>query len=408
MSTHLLHIATRDQVLAFRLAQQHLAARLPRGALIEAARCGLQNTPPGMAALALHARVTDLAPAELDRALAVDKTLLQVWSARAAPYVIPTRDAAVFTAGLLPENEEALRFFMGGAGLHLDLFGMSAAELVERTAAALPKVLDGRELTKDELGIALARRLGQDGAVQNAPLWNTPDGFGNNRYGETLVRFALSVVALRGLFCIAPRRSTVTTFRRMDQWLGAPLPPADRAQARAELVRRYLHYYGPSTAEHFAAWAGIVPAQATQAWRLVEDELAQVSVDGRSTWLLERDIPQFIAPAAATGARLLPPHDPYLLLRDRTTLLPNRALHRHLWRASGNPGLVLLDGQVVALWRPRKQGRRLALTIGLFRDVPPSGRDQIEAEAATLAPFKACTAVEVAFAEAPDRNIAPI
>jgi hypothetical protein len=297
---------------------------------------------------------------------------------------------------------------MGGADPHLDLFGMRAAELVERTAAALPEVLDGCELTKDELGVALARRIGHEVVPDKLPLWNTPDGFGKNCYGETLVRFALSVVALRGLFCIAPRRSTVTTFLRMDQWLGAPLPPVDRAQARAELVRRYLQYYGPSTAEHFAAWAGIAPAQATQAWRLIEDELAQVSVDGGSAWLLERDIPQLIAPEAATGARLLPPHDPYLLLRDRATLIPNRALHRRLWRASGNPGVVLLEGQAVALWRPRKKGRRLGLAIQLFRDVPPSGRDQIEAEVATLAPFKDCTAVEVAFAEALDRNTAPL
>jgi len=285
---------------------------------------------------------------------------------------------------------------------------MSAAELIERVAAVLPAILDGRELTKDELGIALARQLGQDGAAQDEALWNTPDGFGNNRYGETLVRFALSVVALRGLFCIAPRRGTVTTFLRMDQWLGTPLPPTDHAQVRAELVRRYLQYYGPSTAEHFAAWAGIAPAQAAQAWRLVEDELVQVTIDGRSAWLQHRDVPQLTTPEAATGARLLPPHDPYLLLRDRTTLIPNRALHQHLWRASGNPGVVLLDGQAVALWRPRKQGKRLGLTIEWFSDVPPSGRDQIEAEAATLAPFKDCTAVEVAFAEAPDRNTAPL
>jgi len=233
--------------------------------LIEAARCGLQNTPPGAAALALHARVTDLTPADLERALVVDKTLLQVCSVYAALYVVPTRDVVVFTAGLLPESEETLRFFMGGAGPHLDLFGMSASEVVKRTAIALPAILDGRELTKDELGVALARQLGQDVPPDKVLLWNTPDGFGSNRYGETLVRFALSVVALQGLLCIAPRRGNVTTFRCMDQWLGAPLPPTDRIQARAELVRRYLQYYGPSAAEHFAAWAGIAPVQAAQA-----------------------------------------------------------------------------------------------------------------------------------------------
>jgi hypothetical protein len=400
MRTHHPHTATRNDVLAFRLAQQHLAARLPRDSLIEAAWCGIQNTPPGMAALALHARITDLTPAALDHALALDRTLLQVWSMRAAPYLIPTRDIAVFSAGLLPEDEESLRFFMGGAGPHLDLFGMSGTEVVERTAAALPEILDGRELTKDELGVALARQLGQGIPAQNLPLWNTPDGFRSNRYGETLVRFALSVVALHGLFCIAPRRGNATTFRRMDEWLGAPLPPADRAQAQAELVRRYLHCYGPSTARHFAAWAGIAPAQAAQAWRLVEDELVQVAVEGHSAWLQQRDVPQLIAPSKAAGARLLPPHDPYLLLRDRTTLIPNRALHRQFWRASGNPGMVLLDGQFVAAWRPHKRGKRLMVAIELCSAVPESGRAQIEAEAATLAPFQDCSAVQVAFAEA--------
>ena len=148
--------ATRDQVLTFRLAQHHLSQRLSRGSQIEAAgACGIQNTPPGAAALALHARVTGLTPADVDRALAIDKTLLQVWSVRAAPYVVPTSAAAVFTTGVLPEGEESLRFFLSGAGPHLDLLGMSASEVVERTAAALPAILDGRELTKDELGVAL-------------------------------------------------------------------------------------------------------------------------------------------------------------------------------------------------------------------------------------------------------------
>ena len=117
-------------------------------------------------------------------------------------------------------------------------------------------------------------------------------------------------------------------------------------------------------------------------------------------WLLQRDLPQFMSPTMAADVRFLPPRDPYVLVRDRTTLIPNRALHRLLWRASGNPGVVLLDGQAVALWRPRKQGRHFGLTIEWFRDMPPSGRDQIPAEAVTLAPFKDCTAVEIAFAEA--------
>ncbi|HUV89079.1 MAG TPA: crosslink repair DNA glycosylase YcaQ family protein [Anaerolineae bacterium] len=92
---------------------------------------------------------------------------------------------------------------------------------------------------------------------------------------------------------MAPRWHHVTTFVRTGQWPGAPLPQVNRAHAQAELVRRYLHCCGPSTAEHLAAWAGVAPAQAAQAWSLVERELVEVNVDRRTTWLQQRDLPRF-------------------------------------------------------------------------------------------------------------------
>lgn len=80
----------RDQVLAFRLNGHHLAQRLPEGSLLVAAgACGVQNSPPGSAALALHARVDGLTPEQLDQAVDVDKRLLQSWCMRGAPYFSP-------------------------------------------------------------------------------------------------------------------------------------------------------------------------------------------------------------------------------------------------------------------------------------------------------------------------------
>ena len=99
--------------------------------------------------------------------------------------------------------------------------------------------------------------------------WYAP----GQRLGESVVRFAISVVSLQGLFCFAPRRGNSATYIRTDQWLGAPLHKTRRENLRAELVRRYLHCYGPSTMEHFAEWAGIAPAQAAHAWKLIESEL---------------------------------------------------------------------------------------------------------------------------------------
>ena len=50
---------TREQVVALRLARHHLSERLPAGSAAEAAVVGLQDTPPGSAALALAARSED-------------------------------------------------------------------------------------------------------------------------------------------------------------------------------------------------------------------------------------------------------------------------------------------------------------------------------------------------------------
>jgi hypothetical protein len=95
------------------------------------------------------------------------------------------------------------------------------------------------------------------------------------------------------------------------------------------------------------------------------------------------------APAAALH--------PYLALRDRDTLLPDRALRRRVWRPIGSPGVVLVDGRVVGIWRPRKQGQRLALTVEPFVRLPRPTRDAIQAEAEHAAPYRGATTAEVSF-----------
>ncbi len=395
-------IADAGQVRAFRLAGHNLAARLPPGSLLAAAgACGVQNTAPEAAALALHARVSQLEPGDVERALEAERTLVQAWSLRAAMVVFPRADAAVFTAGLLPDGELALRAFMLGAEPGLRQVGMSAGELVERTAAALAEALPGRARTKNELGVELAERIGRGLAARQRDAWLSPTYIAAEQsLGETLVRFALPVTALRGLVCFGARRGQERPLVVTGEWLGAPLPHVSPGQARAELVRRYLHCYGPSTPEHLAAWAGIAPEQAARMWALVERELVAVSLAGRTAWLHQRDVPRFASPPTPEGIRLLPPHDPLLQLRDRALLVPDRGLHRRIWRAAGSPGVVLAGGQVVATWRARKAGRRLRLAVEPCAPLAQALRSDIEGEAAALAPFRGCASVEVELAPA--------
>jgi hypothetical protein len=381
--------ATREHGIAFRLYNQHLDGRMPPGTLHSAARtCGLQNTPPGSAALALQARVEGIMPGEVERALVSEKTLVQAWSLRTAPLIFPTADLPVFTRGLLPASEEEMRAFLRGAVPALVRIGIGALEVVDLTAAALGEVLDGREMTKDELGLALAQALLPSLAHSQAVAWGLPSWYAPGQsMGESVVRFVLPVLSLMGLICHAERRGNQAYLALTGQWLGAPVPWMSSETAQEALVRRYLHAHGPSTAQHFAAWAGIAPSQAKGAWRQVEGELVEVDFAGRRAWLLVEDLSVLINPAEARGLRLLPPHDPFLDLRDRETLVADRALQRYLWRTSGNPGAVLQDGEIVAGWRHEKNGMRLKIIVEPFSmDVIPD-RESVEAEATSQAVF---------------------
>jgi hypothetical protein len=187
----------------------------------------------------------------------------------------------------------------------------------------------------------------------------TPDEF--TSFGATIAR----PVALRGLFVFAPRTGNEASFVRTDQWLGA-LPDGDPAAARAELGRRYLRCYAPATADDFAEWAGISPAQAQRSLEPVDEE------------------PPLDRPFPRRGVRLLPPHDPYLGQRPRELLVPDEAARKTIWRPQGMPGAVLANGEIVASWRQRKKARRVMLTVESFA---PVDRDAVEGEAIALGDF---------------------
>ncbi|MHB0874905.1 MAG: winged helix DNA-binding domain-containing protein [Anaerolineae bacterium] len=393
--------ASGEQVLAFRLAAHNLTRRLPPGSLPEAAAaCGIQDSPPGAAAVALSARVQGLTVGEVDRALATAKTLLRLRSLRTAPHIVPTADAATFTIGLLPEDEESLRFFILGAGPALDKVGISGTDLAAATAAAVADALDGRVLPFRQLSSELTERLARHLPPEQLEAWRSPSWYGPNQsLGEALVHFALYVVSLQGTLCFAPRHGNEAAFARTDKWLGRPVREVDPDRARADLVRRYLRCYGPSTAERFAEWAGISPAAAGRRWDLLAADLVPVGVAGSAAWLHRDDVAAFAAAPEAEGIRLLPPHDPYLGQRDREMLLSEARLRRQVWRSSGNPGVVLVDGRVAAMWRSRKVGKRLAVTVEPFIPLSAQARAAIDAEAELVARMRDAADIALTFVD---------
>lgn len=371
--------ADRPQVLAFRLRSHNLVERLPAGSLDEAAgACGLQNTPPGAAALALAARVEGVTEADVQASLENEKTLVQAWSVRSSPFVFPAADLGVFTVGLLPEDEAGLRHFLEGFARELDRIDTSAVEAVELAARATDEALERGVLTLRELGAELARRL-----PQKLKPYCEPDTF--TSFGAMLVR----PVALRGLFCFAPRTTNEAHLVRVDRWLGSPVR-ADPDSSRTEFARRYLRCFGPSTSQQLGEWAGVAPADAARAWVHLEDQLVEVDVEGARRWVHRDDVDALEAAETPAGVRLLPTHDVYVTQRDRELLLPDGVQRSRVFLKSRVPGVmatVLADGELVGTWKKQQKGKRVLLSVEPFARLSARTRKAVEAEAERLTHF---------------------
>jgi hypothetical protein len=316
---------TRPQILAFRRRVGALDERMPMGSqsLRRAAWAGLQDSMPRAALLSLHARVDGVESSTWE-----DPALAQLWGPRYHTYVVAKRDFALFSLGRLPDNTKGrLR--------------------AERLAEQLHAQLDGTRMTDREVGRAL--------------------GIGNSlRYAATT-----GTVAIRWEGARAPTVWTV---------VAADVDPAD---ARRELARRYIHTFGPATANGFARWAGISRRSASDTFGSLEASVLPVRSPLGDEWLLAEDEPAIRAgEMVAAPARLLPSGDAYFLLdgAERQLLVPREDQRQRLWTPRVWPGALLVKGEIRGTWRRAHHTVRIDPWARLSRET----RDAIEAEANAL------------------------
>src|SRR5438046_1631297 len=119
---------------------------------VAAELCGLHAQVLSSAELSLHARVDQLAPEAVQRALWTDGSLVKTWAMRGTLHLLPRAELPLFFAALSTYTH----FLKQG---WLKYFGVTRDEL-EEVIAALAEALPGRVLTRDELAGEVARRTG--------------------------------------------------------------------------------------------------------------------------------------------------------------------------------------------------------------------------------------------------------
>jgi len=318
---------SRAQILAFRRHAGALDERLPAGrrSLRRAAWAGLQDSMPRAALLSIHARVEGAHATSW-----ADPSLVQLWGPRFQVYVVAALDLPFFSLGRLPDDAK-------GRG--------RAEDLAER----LRDVLGGADhLTYGQAGRAV-------GVHPNNLRYAAPTG-------TVLIRWH------------GARAPTI--------W-SVPRPEVDPTVARLELVRRYLHIFGPTTPRAFARWSSVHPRHAAAAFDALGRSLIPVRTPIGEAWILSQDEQAFrAAPGPEAPARLLPSGDAYFLLwgDDRALLVPEANRRDLLWTSRVWPGALLVGGEVVGTWRRAQT----SVSAEPWRRLTRAERAAVEAEAATF------------------------
>lgn len=331
----------------------------------------------------------DVTLPQLEQALYGEKTLLQAWSIRGVPLVFPTKDAGVFLAPLCARPGEEPWIYTRGITGALEALGLGFDDLLPLVESACA-CLDKETVQSKE---ALDRRLA--GVIEPMlppevrPAWNAPSMYGQpdrQTVGGAAVSFLLRPCSFRGKVVFGAREGIYPTFTSPARWLGRPLP--DDPDGARELVRRFLRCYGPAQVSDFQSWLGGSPKQAKRLWGGIADELAPVELDGKRRWVLSKDLDLLSQGEEGERLLLLGPHDPYLDLRDRDLILPDKARQRQVWKTVGNPGAVLLGGRVIGFWTVRTRGDKLDAAVTLFEALEPAQRSRLEELASSYAAFR--------------------
>jgi hypothetical protein len=178
-----------------------------------------------------------------------------------------------------------------------------------------------------------------------------------------------------------PRGSWVNgqyRWRTARAWLGGELEQLDPAEARAELLRRWLGAFGPATETDVRWWTGWTARDTRAALAAVPH--TAVELDGGSGLVLADDL-EPVEPAEPSAA-LLSTLDPTTMgWKERGWYLgPHGST---LFDSNGNAGpTVWWDGRVVGGWSQRRDGE---IVYELLEDVGADAVRAVEAEAGRVA-----------------------
>jgi hypothetical protein len=349
-----------QQLRQFRLYRSGLLTHFPTAEQVAESLGGVQAQIHPSAGLALFNRTCDLTYERYETLLFEERSLVKLWGQRGTLHVYATKDWPLICAMLAGSKSWWARN-AEKTETH-DVY----TDLVRQAEALLRQ--------KGVMGRSELRASGLFNDEEHLSPWGG--------VFADLVR--------QGYACHAARSGEGLFAHRIHWRPDLRWEQPDPDAANVEMLRRYLHAYGPATLQDYAHWRGAARNRALRWWVATEPELAQIHVEGQTMYLLSEDLDELTRSPEPPSPSLHMLHrfDPLLLAhKDKSWIVPV-AHYKQVFRSAGHiEGVVLNAGIAIATWRYVRKEKALHIILEPFAPLAAHLHPLIEQRSQEIATF---------------------
>ncbi|MDE2717759.1 MAG: winged helix DNA-binding domain-containing protein [Chloroflexota bacterium] len=316
--------------------------------------------------LAVRVRAEGVTASDVEEARAGERCVVRTWAMRGTLHLLPSEDVRWILRLIGPTMVRKFRRRHEELGLTPQVYGRAVEVMREALG---------------EYGALTRRQIAEQWAQHGLP----SEGQG--------VPHLLCRASLEGLICFGPKVGGQATHVLLDSWLGGAVGVTNPG---AELARRYVSAYAPTTPADYGIWSGLPAAEVRRAFGSIEDELLKVDVGGIPMWMPQTHAGLLDEAMSdeSPAVKMLGAFDPYLLgYRTRDLGVGSELLKRvHPGGGIIRP-IILVDGRAIATWARKRSGRKLTITVSPFESLSGEVREGIDREVEDIGRFLGVEAV---------------
>jgi hypothetical protein len=194
----------------------------------------------------------------------------------------------------------------------------------------------------------------------------------------------LAHAELDGLICSGAVRNGKHTYTLLAERL-PQTSTLTQDEALAALAKRYFTSRGPATLRDFTWWSGLPAGEARRALEMVKTDFVSETVGGQTYWSAAINPP---TEPLAEAACLLPAFDEFLIgYTDRSASITMDAPRRTVSSNGIFWPVIVVNGQVVGLWKRVIKKDTVIVEMEYFQPVSPEAMSDIEASAMRYGQF---------------------